>query len=114
VVLDQSTGLTWQQAGSPYPLTWKQAKAYLQELNYAQSAGFSAWRLPTIDELISIVTRPSQGFDLCMEPIFDPTQKWLWSADKSSFTAAWYLSMDLGFVSWQDMTGYYYVKGVHG
>jgi len=113
-VLDQSTGLTWQQAGSPYPLTWKQAKAYIQSLNSVQSAGFSSWRLPTVDELMSIVTRPSQGLDLCMEPVFDSSQKWLWSADKRSFMAAWYLSMDLGFVSWQDMTGYFYVKGVFG
>jgi serine/threonine protein kinase len=113
-VLDQSTGLTWQRAGSPYPLTWKQAKAYIRDLNCAKSGGFSSWRLPTVDELLSIVTRPSQGRDLCMEPVFDPSQKWLWSTDKRSFTAAWYLSMDLGFVSWQDRTGYYYVKGVCG
>ncbi len=113
-VLDQSTGLTWQQAGSPYPLTWQQAKAYIQELNRGQSAGFGSWRLPTIDELMSIVTRPSQGLDLCMEPVFDSSQKWLWSADKCSFKAAWYLSMDLGFVSWQDITGYYFAKGVRG
>jgi serine/threonine protein kinase len=113
-VLDESTGLIWQQAGSPYPLPWKQAKAYVRNLNGAQSNTFSSWRLPTVDELMSIVTRPSQGLDLCMEPVFDPSQKWLWSADKRSFTAAWYLSMDLGFVSWQDKTGYYYVKGVRG
>ena len=113
-VLDQSTGLTWQQAGSPYPLTWIQAKAYIRNLNRLQSAGVGSWRLPTVDELMSIVTRPAQGLDLCMESVFDPSQKWLWSADKRSFTAAWYLSMDLGFVSWQDMTGYYYVKGVRG
>ena len=113
-VLDQSTGLTWQQAGSPYPLTWKQAKAYIQNLNSVQSAGFISWRLPTVDELMSIVTRPSHGLDLCMEPVFDSSRKWLWSADKRSFTAAWYLSMDLGFVSWHDMSGYYYVKGVCG
>ncbi|MBI5593379.1 MAG: DUF1566 domain-containing protein [Deltaproteobacteria bacterium] len=113
-VLDQSTGLTWQQAGSPYPLTWKQAKAYIRNLNREQSAGSGSWRFPTVAELMSIVTRPSRGLDLCMEPVFDPSQKWLWSADKRSFMAAWYLSMDLGFVSWQDMTGYYYVKGVRG
>jgi serine/threonine protein kinase len=113
-VLDQFTGLTWQQAGSPYPLTWKAAETYILNLNGVLPAGLSAWRLPTIDELISIVTRPAPGLDLCMEPVFDPTQKWLWSADKRSFAAAWYLSMDLGFVSWQDMTGYYYVKGVSG
>lgn len=113
-ILDQSTGLTWQQAGSPYPLTWIQAKAYIRNLNCMQSAGTGSWRLPTVDELMSIVTQPSQGLDLCMESVFDPSQKWLWSADKRSFMAAWYLSMDLGFVSWQDMTGYYYVKGVCG
>jgi len=113
-ILDQATGLTWQQAGSPYPLTWKQANAYIRDLNDGQPDGFDSWRLPTVDELITIVSRPSQGADLCLEAIFDPSQKWLWSADKRSFMAAWYLSMDLGFVSWQDMTGYYYVKGVCG
>jgi serine/threonine protein kinase len=113
-VLDQSTGLIWQQAGSPYPLTWEQANACIRELNRMQSTEFGSWRLPTIHELMSIVTRPSQGLDLCMEPVFDPSQKWLWSADKRSFAAAWYLSLDLGFVSWQDMTGYNYVKGVCG
>ena len=113
-ILDQCTGLTWQQAGSAYPLTWKQAQTYIRELNRGQSAGFGSWRLPTVDELMSIVTRLPQGLDLCMGPVFDSSQKWLWSADKRSFTAAWYLNMDLGFVSWQDMTGYYYVKGVCG
>lgn len=113
-ILDQSTGLTWQQAGSPYPLTWKQAKDYITNLNRAKPAGPGTWRLPTVDELMSIVSRPTQGVDLCLESVFDPLQKWLWSADKRSFTAAWYLSMDLGFVSWQDMTGYYYAKGVCG
>ncbi len=113
-VLDQSTELTWQQAGSPYPLTWKQASDYIKCLNRKQPAGTSAWRLPSVDELITITTRPSRGQDLCMESVFDPSRKWLWSADKSSFASAWYLSMDLGFVSWQDMTGYYYVKAVCG
>lgn len=113
-ILDQSTGLTWQQAGSFYPLTWHQAKSYIQDLNGARSAGAGAWRLPTVAELLTIVSRPSQGLDLCMEPVFDPSRKWLWSADKRSFTAAWYLSMDLGFVSWQDTTGYNYVKCVYG
>ncbi len=113
-ILDQSTGLTWQQVGSPYPLTWKQAKDYIRNLNCVQPVGFRSWRLPTVDELLSIVTQPSPGLDLCMKPVFDPSQKWLWSADKRSFSAAWYLSMDLGFVSWQDITGYFYVKGVFG
>jgi hypothetical protein len=28
--------------------------------------------------------------------------------------AAWYVSADMGFVSWQDFSAYYYVRGVCG
>ncbi len=111
-ISDKATGLIWQQSGSDYPVTWKMATAYIHELNRLKHSGISDWRLPTIDELMSLLTPVRHGSDLCIEPVFDKRQKWLWSIDRSSYVAAWYVSVELGFVSWQDMTGYYYVKGV--
>ncbi len=111
-IIDKSTGLIWQKSGSPYPLTWDQAKSYIHTLNENGFDRRSDWRLPTVNELITLLTDTPHGEDFCMEPMFDRTQKWLWSADRRSFMAAWYVSMDLGFVAWHDFTGYYYVKAV--
>jgi serine/threonine protein kinase len=111
-VTDKTTGLIWQQSGCPYPLTWHQGKKYIDRLNKDRFAGLSCWKLPTINELMSLLTQTPHGEDFCIQPLFDQTQKWLWSCDLRSFMAAWYVSVELGFVAWHDFTGYYYVRGV--
>ena len=65
-----------------------------------------------MDELITLMTKTHQARDLCMQPIFDATQKWLWSSDRRSYTAAWFASLDLGYVGWQDFSSFFYVKAV--
>jgi hypothetical protein len=51
VVLDTTTGLTWQRATSPGRHNWANAKIYCQGLTLG---GLTGWRLPTIRELGSI------------------------------------------------------------
>lgn len=111
-VTDKTTGLIWQQSGCPYPLTWHEAKKYIDKLNEDRFAGRQSWKFPTINELMSLLTQTPHGEDFCIQPLFDQTQKWLWSCDLRSFMAAWYVSVELGFVAWHDFTGYYYVRGV--
>jgi serine/threonine protein kinase len=111
-VTDKATGLIWQQSGCSYPLNWHDAKNYIERLNQDRFAGRDCWKLPTINQLISLVTRTPHGEDFCIQPLFDQAQKWLWSCDLCSFMAAWYVSVELGFVAWHDFTGYYYAKGV--
>jgi serine/threonine-protein kinase len=112
ILTDRATDLLWQQSGSDYPLTWHQAQEYISQLNQIRLGDKDTWRLPTVNELMSLLTPTPHGEDYCIEPIFNRTQKWLWSSDRRSFTAAWYVSIDLGFVSWQDFSGHYYVRGV--
>ncbi len=111
-VADRSHDLLWEQSGSEYPLTWPEARIYVQGLNRDRFAGRSDWRLPTVDELCSLTTE-TPGVDACCPaPPFDSAQKCLWSADRRSFNAAWFVSIDLGFVFWQDFTCHYYVRAV--
>jgi serine/threonine-protein kinase len=112
LLLDQTTGLVWQQAGSPYPGSWNKAHAYIRMLNQKAHGGLTAWRLPTIEELATLLRPPSQGTDLCLPTLFEPTQRWLWSIDRRSFAAAYYADAELGFVGWQDMSAPYYVRAV--
>ena len=111
-VTDRATGLTWQQAGSDFPMTWHEACDYVEALNHKSFAKRGNWRLPTINELMTLLTDVPRAGDLCIEPVFDQNEKWLWSCDRRSFVAAWYVSADMGYISWQDFSCYYYVRAV--
>lgn len=111
-VSDKATGLIWQQAGSDYPVTWHEANGYIQELNKKHFAGHTDWRLPTVNELMSLLTEVPRASDLCIEPIFDQNMKWIWSSDLCSFISAWYVSVNMGYISWQDFSCYYFVRAV--
>lgn len=112
VLFDPATGLAWQRQGSRYPFTWPEARAYCQRLADDEWAGMSGWRLPTVDELLSILRPPARAADLCLQSAFSPRQRWLWSIDRASFIAAWYVSVDMGFVSWQDFSCTFYARAV--
>lgn len=112
IVIDQATRLVWQRVGSSFPCTWQQAQTYIQSLNAEQFARHDRWRLPTIEELITLLRPTPQLQELCIVPLFDPTQRWLWSSDRRSFTAAYYVDVQLGFVGWQDFSAPYYLRAV--
>jgi serine/threonine-protein kinase len=49
---------------------------------------------------------------LRIEPVFDRRQTALWSSDRRSFAAAWFVSTEMGFVAWQDFSAGCYVRAV--
>ncbi len=112
LVLDQATGLIWQQSGSPYPRSWQQAREYIEQLNADRFGGYPTWHLPTVSELLTLFCPVAMDQDLCIDPWFDTTQRWLWSADRRSFVAAYYADIELGFIGWQDFSAPFYVRAV--
>lgn len=113
-ISDTTTGLTWEQHGSRYPLTWEGALAHVRRLNRKAYAGRTDWRLPTIEELITLFTGKTEPGEFCLEPSFDPRKARLWSSDTKAFTAAWYVDAELGFVGWQDRTCRFFSRAVSG
>ena len=112
IVQEDSTGLQWQYGGSDFPLDWPSANVYIDSLNARGYMGRHDWRLPTVDELLTLLRRPPSGTDYCLVADFAPLHKRLWSSDRRTFTSAWYVSLELGFVAWQDRTFPNHVKAV--
>ncbi|MFZ2445686.1 MAG: protein kinase [Syntrophobacteraceae bacterium] len=112
VVFDPESGLSWQASGSADPMDWHAARGYVESLNATGFAGRSLWRLPTVDELLSILRPPVLGFRDCIAPAFDRKQKTLWSCDRRTFTSAWHADMELGFAGSADFTCRFYVRAV--
>lgn len=115
VVIDHTTGLMWQQSGSEKNINYKKAKAYIKELNKKRFAGFDDWRLPTLEEAMSLMENidPTEKvityikesnekrlptFEEAMslmkdtekiDPVFDKTQCYIWTSDLSNASSAW-------------------------
>lgn len=117
VVMDYATGLMWQKAGSDGFMTYSQAQKYVETLNRQRFAGYDDWRLPTIPELMSLLEPKELNGDLYIDPMFDPAQRWCWSADimqtkdESSSGAAWDVHFRNGRVGWHLLRNGY-VRGV--
>lgn len=111
-VTDRATGLLWQTAGSDYPVIWQQAQAYIERLHRERFAGRDNWRLPTVNELLSLVRSVGLDENICIDEVFDRSRRWFWSCDRRSAAASWYVNVDMGFVAWQDHSCSYFVRAV--
>ena len=105
---DRATGLMWEKGGSPTPRSLKRARSYVKKLNKDKFAGYSDWRLPTIEELASLLeSQKTNGRHI--DPLFDQKQARCWSSDEGpkfggeSFTPpqAWYVNFLEGKIGLQ-------------
>ncbi len=104
LVIDHTTKLIWQQSGSNSQLTFHDAQKYIQTLNDTYFAQHNQWRLPTLEEAMSLMEYEPKNDKLYIDPIFERRQGWIWTADKESVEKVWTVDFDYGFC------GYYPIK----
>jgi hypothetical protein len=86
LVIDHATGLAWQKGGSGIPLS--PAEEYIRDLNTRKFAGFEDWRLPTLEEAMSLMTTDKDVMHL--DRIFEKSSApFIWTSDKMSEVAGW-------------------------
>jgi len=54
-ITDRVTGLMWEKGGSSRVLHFWKAKKYVSRLNREMFAGYNGWRIPTLEELCSLL-----------------------------------------------------------
>jgi serine/threonine-protein kinase len=109
-VTDKATGLMWQKSGSSTRLGNHRANIYIKRLNQERFAGHSGWRMPTVEELASLLARKRQS-GVHLAPVFDYKQIRCWTIDQCEpnyphFRGAWLINFQNGEVSQA-----YYRKG---
>lgn len=106
LVVDDVTGLTWQQSGSPNSMTYAEVEQYIRDLNNQRFGGYSDWRLPTLEEAMSLVEPTKKSNYLYIDPAFDNMQEWIWTADKKSAYVAWGVYFAIGYCNGNGVYGY--------
>lgn len=100
LVLDQATALQWNRQASRYPLSFTEAQAYVTELNAHKMHGIDRWRVPTVNELLSLL---DDGELRCFPDDPELPVRWFWSCDRHGHHESWYVNMDMGFAGVQDL-----------
>ena len=112
VVIDTKRGLMWQDDKSvtTTELSWQDAKNYCKNLTFA---GYSDWRLPNEDELLSI-TDDSRYKPAIKKEFKYVNSSWYWSSTPyvSSSKYAWFVYFNYGYGSSFNKTSKSYVRCV--
>jgi hypothetical protein len=97
VVVDHATGLMWQKSGSRYLMTYAEAIKWVENLKAKGFAGFHDWRLPTLEEAMSLMEPQTNESNLYIDSRFDPTQAWIWTIDKYASSLEWVVYFGNGY-----------------
>jgi WD40 repeat protein len=127
VVVDHATGLMWQKGGSGHDnLLIEQAEEYVGKLNAKKWAGFSDWRLPTLEEAMSLMTTQEGGIPdevmlgderikgvMHLNPAFGKDEApFIWTSDSESSDRGWVVYFWDGKCASEDFDFNAYVRAV--
>jgi hypothetical protein len=102
-VSDLKTGLMWQRGGCDIT-TIRNVQKYVQGLNRERFAGFADWRLPTMEEALSLVRPQRNEKGLHLHPCFSREQPFIFLADQRAPGGYWFLDFKQASVFWASGT----------
>ncbi len=112
LVIDMRTGLIWQRKDNGLPVNRVQADSFIETLNDKQKFKISTWRLPTVNELLTLVNDPKLPESSCPNDVWQEEGHWYWSCDRRSENTSWYINTRMGYTGWQENNCRNYVRAV--
>lgn len=98
LVEDKRSHLIWQRFGSTEEMSFSSAQEYVRQLNSARYGGFSDWKLPTIEQAMTLVEPQQNVHGLHINPIFGKKQNQIWTIDRTSEREVWKVEFNSGGV----------------
>lgn len=89
LIEDLDAGLLWQREGAGFPLNWNKACEYIDYLNRIEWRGYYRWRLPTVEELSTLLCPPTRMREFCFGSHVLCDIHWIWSCDSCTRKKAW-------------------------
>ena len=100
VIVDHATDLMWEKGGSAEGVPASgPAATYIKGANERKLAGHNDWRLPTLEESMSLMT-PKTHNSFHMDPVFEPmAAPFVWTSDLRQEDRGWVVYYYDGFFS---------------
>lgn len=98
-VTDLATGLMWQREGCDITSVRKMVKE-IDSINENKFAGFGDWRLPTIEESLSLFETEANEKGVYLHMCFSKKQPFVFLSGKRSPGGYWYADFKQGTVFW--------------
>jgi hypothetical protein len=116
VITDEATNLMWQKIGSKDGMPLPDTTAYIANLNTKKLAGFTDWRLPTLEEAMTLnEKRTYNDWHIPPEFLSAESTNIIWTSDRSATSGrglvVYYYD---GFVSAESPDYNAYVRAVRG
>ena len=81
-ITDRVTGLMWGKDSSSKLYQYYRAEKYISGLNNKEFAGYNDWRIPTLEELCSLLERRKNEKGFHISPLFDDKQSLYLNLDR--------------------------------
>ncbi|HIP83448.1 MAG TPA: DUF1566 domain-containing protein, partial [Desulfocapsa sulfexigens] len=103
VVVDQRTSLMWQRAGLDITAI-RSMKRKIEQLNKDGFAGFHDWRMPTMEEAMSLMDKEVNSKGIHLNLCFSKEQPFIFVAAQRKPGGYWYVDYKHGRAFWSSGT----------
>lgn len=102
-VVDERTGLMWQRGGLDL-CSLSRMKRNIEQLNQEGLAGYHDWRLPTLEEAMSLMEAALNAKGLHLHPCFSKAQPFIFVTARRQPTGYWFVDYAQGRAYWSSGT----------
>jgi hypothetical protein len=102
-VLDQRTGILWQRAGLDL-CSAHTMKGRIERLNKERFAGHCDWRIPTLEEAMSLMEPVANAKGIHLSSCFSKEQPFIFVTARRKPTGCWFVDYVRGKVYWSSAT----------
>jgi len=102
-VIDERTDLMWQRFGLDL-CSIRNMKSQIEALNKESFAGYQDWRMPTLDEALSLMEGKANEKGVYLHPCFSKEQPFIFTSARRKPTGYWFVDYKQGKVYWSSGT----------